>query len=237
MLQVINSSPGNLAPVFDAMLDKALQLCGAAFGILWIFDGEFVHAAAIRGASPAYAEFLTSTPHRPGVNNAHGRLLRGEELVHIADVAAETADRLEDPMRRATIELGGTRTLLAVPLRKGSAVLGFFVIYRREVRLFGEKQISLLQNFAAQAVIAIENARLITETREALERQTATTEVLEVINSSPGSLTPVFDTILAKATHLCEAEFSILWLHRDGFIRVAAHLNVPPAVCGVRATR
>ena len=229
VLQVINSSPGDLAPVFDAMLDKALQLCGAAFGILWTFDGEFVHAAAIRGATTAYAEFLTSMPHRPGVDNAHGRLLRGEEFVHIADVAADTADHSEDPVRQATIELGGARTLLAVALRKGSVVLGFFVIYRREVRPFGEKQISLLQNFAAQAVIAIENARLITETREALEQQTATAEVLQIINLSPGHLAPVFEAILEKAMHVCRASFGGLWtFDADRYVVAALH-NVPKA--------
>ena len=229
VLQVINSSPGDLAPVFDAMLDKALQLCGAAFGILWTFDGEFVHAAAIRGATTAYAEFLTSMPHRPGVDNAHGRLLRGEEFVHIADVAADTADHSEDPVRQATIELGGARTLLAVALRKGSVVLGFFVIYRREVRPFGEKQISLLQNFAAQAVIAIENARLITETREALEQQTANAEVLQIINLSPGHLAPVFEAILEKAMHVCRASFGGLWtFDADRYVVAALH-NVPKA--------
>jgi PAS domain S-box-containing protein len=224
VLQVINSSPGDLAPVFEAVLDKALSLCGAAFGILWTFDGEFVHAAAIRGATPAYAEFLTSTPHRPGVDNAHGRLLRGEEFVHIADVAADAAYHSEDPVRRATIESGGARTLLAVALRKGSVVLGFFVIYRRDVRLFAEKQISLLQNFAAQAVIAMENARLITETREALERQTATAELLQTINASPGNLTPVFETMLAKAHALCGVTYGSLQLY-DGekFYAVAVH--------------
>jgi signal transduction histidine kinase/putative methionine-R-sulfoxide reductase with GAF domain len=163
VLQVINASPGKLAPVFDAILDKALTLCGAACGILATFDGEYSHVAAIRGATPAYVQFVTSTPHRPGRHNAHGRLLRGEEFVHIADVSSDPAYHSEDPVRRATIELGGARTLLAVALRKGSIVLGFFVIYRREVLLFTDKQISLLQNFAAQAVVAIENARLLEE--------------------------------------------------------------------------
>src|SRR5262249_28154805 len=184
-LQVISSSPGDLEPVFDAMLKKALGLCGAAFGALWTYDGERVHAAAVRGAPPAFEEFLTRSPHAVGPDNAHGRLLRGEPVVHIADVAQDEAYRSGDPVRRNLVELGGGRTLLAVRLRKDATFLGDFVIYRQQVRPFSDKQIELLENFAAQAVIAMENARLITETSEALEQQTATAEVLQVINSSP----------------------------------------------------
>jgi GAF domain-containing protein len=229
VLTVINSSPGDLQPVFDAVLNKALHLCGAAFGILWTFDGEFVRALAVRGATAEYAEFLTSTPHRPGIDNAHGRLIRGEEFVHIADVAADAAYHSEDPVRKATVELGGARTLLAVALRKEGAVLGFFVIYRREVLLFSDKQIALLQNFAAQAVIAMENARLLTETRQALEQQTATAEVLQVINSSPGDLAPVFDAMLEKACLLCDAQIGTMWIYQGESMQAAAIQGAPSA--------
>src|SRR5690242_12198729 len=123
VLQVINSSPGDLAPVFDAMLEKALMLCGATFGVLWTFAGEQVHAAALRSVPPAFAGFLTAMTHPVGANNAHGRLRRGEPVVHIADVTAEDADGAADPIRSALIEAGG-RTFLAVPLRKEDAVLG-----------------------------------------------------------------------------------------------------------------
>jgi two-component system, NtrC family, sensor kinase len=166
VLQVISSSPGDLEPVFDAMLEKALKFCGAAFGALWTYDGERVHAAAVRGAPPAFEEFLTRAPHAVGPDNAHGRLLRGEPVVHIADVAQDEAYRSGDPVRRNLVELAGGRTLLAVPVRNDGAFLGDFVIYRREVRPFTERQIALLQNFAAQAVIATDNARLLAGIRQ-----------------------------------------------------------------------
>jgi GAF domain-containing protein len=176
VLQVINSSPGDLGPVFDAMLDRALRLCGAAIGSLWTYDGERVQAVALRGAPPAFADFLTRGPHSVGPDNAHGRLLRGEQVVHIADVADDEAYRLGDPVRRALVALSGGRTLLAVPLRKDGAFIGDFVIYRTEVRPFSGKQIALLQSFADQAVVAMENARLLNEVRQRQEELRITFE-------------------------------------------------------------
>src|SRR6516162_2801697 len=215
VLQVINSSPGDLAPVFDEMLDKALTLCGAAFGVLWTYDGERIHAAALRGAPPEFAEFLTQSPHPVGRDNAHGRLLRGEPVVHIADVKDDKAYLSGDPLRRALVDLGGGRTMLAVPLRKDRTFLGDFVIYRREVMPFSGKQIALLENFAAQAVIAIENTRLLHELRQSLQQQTATADVLKTISRSSVDLETVLDTLAETVARLCRAEQTAMYRRRD----------------------
>jgi GAF domain-containing protein/HAMP domain-containing protein/anti-sigma regulatory factor (Ser/Thr protein kinase) len=228
VLGVINSSPGDLAPVFDAVLDKAMRLCDAAFGGLWTFDNDRYVAAALRGVPPAYAEFLDETTFMPGPGSAPYRFFHGERsVIQNVDLAAEELYRAGDPQRRALVDLGGARTAMQVPLCRDDAVLGVITIYRKEVRPFSDKQVALLQNFAAQAVIAMENARLITETREALEQQTATAEVLGVINSSPGELTPVFESILDKAMELCEAAFGTFLTFDGELFHALAHRGVP----------
>src|SRR6516225_1482437 len=147
----------------------------------------------------------------------HQRLVRGESLIHIADVSAG-----ESQAWQGLAELGGARTVVWLALRKDGRLLGTLTAYRQEVRPFAEKELALLQNFAAQAVIAMENVRLINETREALEQQTATAEVLGVINSSPGDLAPVFDAMLDKAVHLCQAAFGVLWTYDGEYIHATA---------------
>jgi GAF domain-containing protein len=226
VLQVINSSPGELAPVFDAMLEKAVRLCNASFGTLVKFDGEYLHVTASHDVPPRLAEFLR-TPRRVEAGTPIDRMSRGERFVHVPDVTA-VPQYIASNTSRAYVELGGARTLLVVPLRKDGTVLGAIVAYRQEVRPFTEKQIALLENFAAQAVIAMENARLLTETREALEQQTATAEVLQVINSSPGHLAPVFDAMLEKATRLNDAAFGILSTISDsGIVSHRAFYGTP----------
>jgi PAS domain S-box-containing protein len=226
VLQVINASPGDLAPVFNAMLGKATQLCEAAFGVLWLCNGEQLHAAALHGAPAAYAA-VARIPIEPRPNNPLGRMLRGERLIVSTDVADEEPYREGDPARRALVDLGRARSAIQVALVRDDKLLGSLTIYRQEVRPFSDKQIALLENFAAQAVIAIENARLINETREALDQQTATAEVLGVINSSPGNLTPVFDAILEKAHVLCGAPLGSLVVREGGHLRAVATRGYP----------
>ena len=227
VLQVINASPGDLAPVFDAMLEKAIRLCGATYGHFRTYDGERFPLAAVRGEPSLVAIHRHHSMLQLGPNHPIGRFLQGEDVIHIADAAAIPAYR-SDPAWRDLVDTGACRSVLAVALRRDRTLLGYLNVYRSEVRPFSDKEIALLQNFAAQAVIAMENARLLDETREALEQQTATTEVLQVINASPGDLSPVFEAMLEKATRLCKGSQGVLWTIEDGGVRSAATFGVTP---------
>src|SRR5882672_9690558 len=229
ILSVISSSPGDLAPVFEAMLSKAMNLCGANFGVLNTFDGKSFHTGATYGLPPAYDEFRRNRTLEYGPGTAPARLLEGEPYVEFVDLLDSEAYRSGEPNRRALVDLGGARSLLAVPLLKDERVVGSVMIFRQEPQRFSDKQIALLKQFAAQAVIAIENARLLNELRESLQQQTATADVLRVISASPGELEPVFQAMLENATRICDANFGNLLLHDGNVFYVRAMHNAPPA--------
>jgi GAF domain-containing protein len=230
VLRVISSSPGRLEPVFGAMLENAIRICEANFGNMFLIEDGMFRTVAMHNAPAAYANARTAGgPFRPPADSGPGRLVSSKNVVHIADLKAEETYLRRDPFSVAGAELAGIRTLLAVPMLKDDALIGAIVIYRQEVRPFTDKQIDLVRNFAAQAVIAIENTRLLNELRESLQQQTATAEVLSVISSTPGELRPVFNSMLENATRICEATFGTLYLREGDAFRTVSMHNAPPA--------
>jgi signal transduction histidine kinase len=228
VLRVISSSPSELESVFQAMLVNAMRICEAEFGHLLLYDGESYRAAYLHNLPAAYRKFWEQGPVRASTKLALGRLPQTKEVIQITDMKADPAYGDGDPLRVATVELGGAQTLLCVPMLKENRLVGAIVIYRQEVRPFTGKQTELVQNFAAQAVIAIENARLLNELRESLEQQTATADVLQVINRSPGDIAPVFDAMINKARALCDAPYGNMMI-REGerFRAIAAYAPAP----------
>jgi signal transduction histidine kinase len=233
VLSVISSSPSDLQPVFNKMLENATRICSAKFSNLMLWDRGAIRMVASYGLPSGYEEFWREAPSRPNPPRI-ARLIETRQPFQITDYPDTQSYRERDPWAVAGVELGGIKTLLVIPLLKGDETIGALGFYRQEVRLFDEKQIELLKNFAKQAVIAIENARLLKELRqrtadltESLEQQTATSEVLQVISSSPGDLNPVFDRILESATRICEANFGNLMLYDGGVFRNAAFHNTP----------
>jgi two-component system NtrC family sensor kinase len=221
VLKVISSSSGGLDPVFQAMLANATRICEAGFGLLHLCENDMFRTVALHNVPQAYADYLQQRgPFKPPTGAPIDRLLQKLDVIYTADEAAESNPGV-------AAKLGGARSLVAVPMLKDNELVGVIVIYRQEVRPFTDKQIDLLKNFAAQAVIAIENTRLLGELRESLEQQTATSEVLEVISRSPGELAPVFEAILGNATRICAAKFGTLTQIVDGIPRLMFQLSVP----------
>jgi len=237
VLRVISSSPGELKPVFNAMLQNAVRLCEAKFGTLYLYQEGRLRFGAAHDVPPAFAEAREKGPFTPAADTAIGGAVTTKKTVQVADLAATQSYAHRNPVVVAAVEAGGVRTALSVPMLKENALVGVLTIYRKEVRPFTDKQTALLQNFAAQAVIAIENARLLNELRESLEQQTATSEVLGVISSSPADIQPVLDIIGERAEKLCDAEISMVSIVDGDIIRLASiHGVAETAVEAVRRT-
>jgi GAF domain-containing protein len=209
VLKVISRSAFDLQPVFDTMAENVVKLCEAERAFIFRFDGKLLRAVVSYNAGPENREFVYRNPIAPGRHSISGRAALERRTVQVADVQADPdfayAMRDTEPIR----------TVLAVPMLKGEELVGTITIYRLEVNPFTDKQIALVENFAAQAVIAIENARLLNELRQSLEQQTATADVLRIISSSPGELEPVFQNLLDNATRLCVADFGLMFQY-DG---------------------
>jgi two-component system, NtrC family, sensor kinase len=241
VLQVISSSTGELEPVFQAILASATRTCDAKFGLLYRIENGTARIISKLGIPPAFAEYLKRGPHRPSLNRVSpltpiGRVIQSRQLVHLADYRSDQSYLDRDPITVAAIEFGGIRTLLVVPMIKNDALMGAIVIFRQEVRPFTDKQIELVQNFAAHAAIAIENTRLLNELRESLQQQTATADVLKVMSRSAFDAQPVFETIIKNAAQLCQSVLSAIYRSDGELVHLVAHDQFSPeSVAAVRA--
>jgi signal transduction histidine kinase len=236
VLEVISSSPGELEPVFRKMLENATRVCGANFGTMNLWDGSRFNLVAGHNVPPEFAAWRQTMPISPHPDGLMAAVLRTHEVAHVADLRTNPAYLAGVPNVVAMADVAGARTIVVVPMLKEDELLGIITIFRQEVRPFTEKQVALLENFTKQAVIAIENTRLLKELRqrtddltESLQQQTATSEVLETISSSSGELGPVFNKMLENATRICGARFGTMTLYEDGGFRTVALYNAPKA--------
>jgi GAF domain-containing protein len=250
VLGLISSSPGELERVFQSILEKATRICEATFGNIYRWQDGALHLVAAHNTPPAFEEARRRLPLVPHKHPPIDHMVANKAAIHIIDVAS-TSQYIErtSPNIIEGVELGGVRTALAVPMVRGNELIGSLTVYRQEVCPFTDKQIELVTNFAAQAVIAIENARLLNELRqrtndlsqrttdlsEALDQQMATSEVLQVISSSPGDLEPVFATMLEKAVRICDASFGNIYRWDGEALHLLAAHDTPAAFVEVRS--
>jgi GAF domain-containing protein len=242
VLQVISRSQGELEPVFATMLEKAVRICGATFGNIYRWDGEALHIVATHNTPSAFAEERRRSPYRPDPKSPIGRMVAAKTPMHVRDVMAEDAYLARrDSGAVAAVELGGARTVLSVPLLDKGEMTGAFFLCRQQVQSFTDKQIKVVQHFATQAVIAIENARLLNQLREptadlteALGQQKAISGVLQLLSDSAGKLERIFQAILENAVNICRAHFGNMFLYENGAFRGVAMFNAPEAYVKAR---
>ena len=236
VLQIISSSPGDLDPVFEKMLENATRICGAEFGSMVLVESDTVRQAALYNVPPAFAAIRTNEVWQVHPRSSMATAICGKQVVQVEDMRSSPAYLERSPMSVQLVELGGARTIVVVPMLRDDEVIGLITVYRQEVRPFGDKQIDLLTNFARQAVIAIENARLLRELRqrtddlsEALVYQTGSSNILKVIASSPTDVGPALKAIVDSACEICDAYDAAVVLKDGRDLLVSAHHGpIPP---------